>query len=1054
MLRWRPQGRFVRGLTSLVLVAIAFCAYRLAVVPMIEPSVRLTPRADAGGPTGTRPIDLQDEQMRQLAYWFKPGDWELEKPKVLENSKGKLLLQDYKNLGDGRVRIQPCTMVFLPEREGATEEERMRGAIILQSPEGAVLQFDQPFDLRRGNVGKLVSGRLEGPITIRSDHRLPGPTDDVYIETRDLDVLSEMISTPNQIKFRYGSTRGSGREMRIELLPAADATAGKQYGPQVGGIKAFWLGKNVQVRMLVAAKSLDHRRDSPAAGRVPPVFAGSPGQQTPVEVSCRGPFRFDLQQQVCTFHDQVDVLRVRPDGPGDQLACQTLSVYFEPRPEPGATPPPDPSTAKNPARLAKLQASRMEARGEPVTIRSPLEQIHARCQILEYDLATRRVGLRGTTTDIELYRADLEIHARELHYEPGEPGRVGRFLAVGRGWMKGNVPDESGRQFEVRWSKELRSRPDGQEMIVSLQEDAYVDMPGTGMLSANQIHAWLTELTAEEASRPLPDGSRRERLVPNRMLAQGHVRFDSAQLTGATEKLEVWFTPGGAAAAALPLRGRGRIFAAASRPVTLATHRLPRDRLVLSQFRPAQRQGPPRVGRRDVAADQSRAAGPVVPLPPGLASGQKFEVSGSLLRVQLRLVGRQAELLEVVVEGTARFAEIETAQPGEKPLLVQGERLHVARPDPNATTVTVTGQPAHVEGRGLALNGSVINMDQGTNRVWIDGGGSMTLLVDRAVVGPPLGSGDGRQPLDVAWRGRMNFDGRQAIFEGTVEAARQNQLLQTEFLEVLLDRRIDFAAPKQATQPQVELVRCRDGVNLTNRSFDEQGLSSIERLQAADLSLNHITGEIYADGPGWLTRVNRGSTTQMPALPGARADEPPAVAPGDKQRDGINYLKVRFQQSLSGNMQRRQMRFSDQVHAVYGPVATWEGELDPNKPQGLGANGILLTCDQLDVIEMPDPGIDQRHVEMEASGNTFVEGQTFTARANRMTYHQTKDMLVLEGSGRASAELSHQKRVGGPVSNLAAGKILYWRQSNRVEVDDAKFLDLGQMRSEKPKKQR
>jgi hypothetical protein len=425
--------------------------------------------------------------------------------------------------------------------------------------------------------------------------------------------------------------------------------------------------------------------------------------------------------------------------------------------------------------------------------------------------------------------------------------------------------------------------------------------------------------------------------------------------------------------------------------------------------------------------------------------------------VQLRLQGRRPEVTEVVIEGAARFAEIETAAPNEKPMLVEGERLHVVRPRADAATVTVTGQPAHVEGRGVALNGHVINLDQVANRMWIDGGGSMTLLIDKnpSDVGlTALGgaTGEGAQPLNVAWRKRMTFDGQQAVFEGTVEAARQEQMLVTEFLEVLLDRRINFAAPRQAAQPKVEVVHCRDGVDVTNRASNEQGLSSIERLQAIDLSINHITGEVLAEGPGWLTRVQRGPPMRAPELPGARRDPNLNAAPG---KEGLNYLKVRFQQSLSGNLHRRQMRFADQVHAVYGPVPAWEAKIDPNSPEGLGADGILLTCDQLDVLEMPDAGADGRHVELEAAGNTFVEGQTFTARANRMTYHQLKDMLVLEGSGRASAELSHQKRVGGPVSNLAAGKILYWRSSNRVEVDDAKFLDLGQMRQQAaPRKDR
>ena len=35
--------------------------------------------------------------------------------------------------------------------------------------------------------------------------------------------------------------------------------------------------------------------------------------------------------------------------------------------------------------------------------------------------------------------------------------------------------------------------------------------------------------------------------------------------------------------------------------------------------------------------------------------------------------------------------------------------------------------------------------------------------------------------------------------------------------------------------------------------------------------------------------------------------------------------------------------------------------------------------------------------------------------------------------------------MGGPTSSASAGKILYWRGLNRVDVEDARFLDLDQV---------
>ena len=74
-----------------------------------------------------------------------------------------------------------------------------------------------------------------------------------------------------------------------------------------------------------------------------------------------------------------------------------------------------------------------------------------------------------------------------------------------------------------------------------------------------------------------------------------------------------------------------------------------------------------------------------------------------------------------------------------------------------------------------------------------------------------------------------------------------------------------------------------------------------------------------------------------------------------------------------------------------------------------------------------------------------MEGESFTARSARLTWSEAKDLLVFEGDGRSDAQLFRQLRVGAAPSSASAGKILYWRSQNRVDVDDARFLDLDQL---------
>ena len=78
----------------------------------------------------------------------------------------------------------------------------------------------------------------------------------------------------------------------------------------------------------------------------PPGPAGGNGkpETTPIAVCCQGPFRFDAAQHVATFRDDVQVTRLNPGGPPDQISCQLLSLYFSARkaapPAPEARHPP------------------------------------------------------------------------------------------------------------------------------------------------------------------------------------------------------------------------------------------------------------------------------------------------------------------------------------------------------------------------------------------------------------------------------------------------------------------------------------------------------------------------------------------------------------------------------------------------------------------------------------------------------------------------------------------------------------------------------------------
>jgi len=116
--------------------------------------------------------------------------------------------------------------------------------------------------------------------------------------------------------------------------------------------------------------------------------------------------------------------------------------------------------------------------------------------------------------------------------------------------------------------------------------------------------------------------------------------------------------------------------------------------------------------------------------------------------------------------------------------------------------------------------------------------------------------------------------------------------------------------------------------------------------------------------------------------------------------------------------------------------------LKDDDPEALGPDGVVLRCGRLSATQIPVPGTRARAWGLEATGNTVAEGQSFTARAVRMTYDQSKGLLVLEGDGRADAALYLHERPGERPKTQQFRRMLFWPATKRIEVDDFRSLEI------------
>ncbi|HEV3416388.1 MAG TPA: hypothetical protein VG056_06230, partial [Pirellulales bacterium] len=1082
-----------------------------AAVPFIEPSF------EDRGPS-VEPVVIEPSKDRSLLLkpYFPPGSWQLDNPIMFDNDRSKLLYKEYHNLDNGRVQLFPCTILFFPSGESAVDS--LQRVIILDSPQGALLQFDGPFDPLQGKFSQLQGGQMNGPVTIHGTPSRPGANDALLAKTRDVRLTTEKISTDAPVDFWFGPNEGHGSQMEIQLLPSSKPTTGKQRGPNIGGLESFELMRDVQMRLVPGSGGLmplDGQRGGQrptaaghAAGEqnvLPPSddrtsgraadsrTAGNGSPQSPVDIRCRGPFKFDMIRYVATFRDEVDVFRLIQDGPSDWMKCDWLSVYFAPKAVSGdsaagksanstnATP----IAADGSQRIPNLEPRRIEARGNPVILHGESNDVDARAEHLDYDIVTGQIAL-DDSQEVALRQQMNEFHGPSIVYWPGEPGRLGRLQAIGLGWLRGLPPqpaeqdsragDPRARQlaspgisqpglpiapnhraaspnapqfFEAHWSKKLMMRPDGENHLISLIGDARASLTGQGTLSSDEIHLWLKELPPTEkpmAGSPPP----RWQVIADRMKAQGHVQIDSPQLTGATSQLEAWFEQAPPSAATDPMTSEGNPFGlVALGPQPGGTN--PRTSISANAGSPVGQVRSPPGGPLGGAANGFQTAAE--------ATEQRSTVNGDLIRLQLLVGGPATEVREAMV----------------------------------------SGKPAEVGARGLEMYGEVVRMDERTNRIWIDGAGTMKLpesqngfsifqpsaagqaASSRPMPGEPISivrPTAAPDPMVVTWKDGMTFDGGTAKFWHSVVGESRARKFQTDSLEVLLHRRIDFSQPRAEERPEIERISFRDGMWMESRGFDPKDpnkLISLDHMHSSDLTINEMSGEILGQGPGWLTSVRQNSPDPMQPAAGPLAASSVVLpvshtAPdhGGKHSGAatghgatgrnhkatdkapLNYLHVDFGGALSGNLNQHEITFHDNVRSVNGPVLSWEDELNPDQVDDLGPGGVLMNCDDRLTVRQSDAkptaaAPQRRPIELEAFGNVVVQGDVFTAHANRLTYTEAKDLLTLEGDGRRDAELFRQERPGDPPAQTLARQIFYWRSSNSVSISKARLLDLNQI---------
>ncbi len=972
--------RLTHAAIAFAITAVTYQLYVLAVVPFVEPSlVADTPDVVATEQQRSEARQVLHRYRGLFAAYFPPDHWTLTNPpKTFESGKAIVVLDDYQPKDNGQLRVNRCVILFFPT-ERIQGEPAPRDAIVLEAPHGAVLQMDEEFRPGLGGIGKFQWGKLLGEITVRSDMREPGPQDDLTLKTRDLYMDSDMIRTDALVEMQLGAHRGRGRRLEIRLVAVERAKSGTA-GPSIGGVDTLKIMHEVEAQL------------APSEGLSLEGLGSISSSSTPVNVTSQGPFTFDFTHQVASFDKDVKLLQVHDTGERDQLLGDRLNLYFAG--EQDTVGPTVDRTVNINAMGArsqgpgKLHPALIEIIGTPqVPVRLDAEshQAMARCLLMRIEVGARRITFTSSSnSEVTLVYQGNEAHAPMLQYQAPPAAsvhRVGTLLAAGSGWIRGKSESNRQEPFKVRWTEKMQlQRIDGQP-VLSLHGRPRLEMAGLGQLWANYLQVYLRERAVDGSEDDLlPDD-----VVPQRIVANGSVEINSAELQGKVNKMEVRidYAPTG---------------------------------LVLGQPNGNDpRTKRPMLGRR--ANNRSRM----------------YDIKGDQLQVLLTVRERRPEVTAIDVDGNVVLRETTPVNDGSEPMVVQGDHVRVENADTPSAEISLVGLPATITAADMSIQAQQLNVNRGASRAWIDTPGELRLPMKQDLAGKPL---PGPQYLVVRWQGGMVLERDVITFRDRVVGSTNEGSFQTEQLILRLTAPVQFDGATQQQRVELAQLECRGGVNAEFTQRDQQGLTSVQKMQLQSFVVDQRTGELHGVGPGWLESVHLSDSTNNFAAIGPGK---PVVPRRAVQR--LRFLHVEFQRGVRGNLNRKKIEFFGDTKTIYGPVDAWEQRLAISVQNDPGPETVVISGEKLVVAKSPnarpDPTSKFGPVELSVEGNVIIDGSLgtqglFNARAHRARFDQQKTMFVLEGDGRRPATLTRQEYVGALPQEASLQRLYYDQSTGRV----------------------
>lgn len=1006
-----------------------------------------------------RPIRHQPQTDEKLGKAFGNREDIQKMPIKLEvNSKNLVLASEtFDVLKDGRVRLTPFLLAVFGKDPGPgkfPEINTVKGDV-------AFLTFDQPVN-NIAEIGKrkIVAGELQGNIYIQNNRRTAAQDDDLSLTTPGPMYYREdqhLIWTMAPVRMLDTQSKPEPTTITAEgldllLTPDKPAAPGQPPAPKkdgVSGVDTVMLRSNVEMH-LIDANSGFLGETKPVDKKAKP---DDPNADKPkVVITTPGPFRYDVATDHARFDvpakrgplpEKVTVTRL--SGPPGQekhefLYCEHLDLQFQRKSD-------KPKTGGEPAAINAVDSQQSidlkiqdaHATGHEVELISEGEGLHAIGNDFFYDARTKVSILKGTPEMVALKDGN-EIHCPMLHMVNVGDKDAQQVKAVGKGYVSILDKDTSWKRSQYAlWEESANFSKEGDFDCLTLNgKGRFEDREHHQTLGADRLKVWFVPGN-KDADKDKKDGEKRK-MRPHHLEGEGHVTAESDDLVirEPTEHLYVWFrdeAPKLASEVTAPPAGPAFAEAPegqASMPTGEPAMKKPADKQVAGKSRPLNAeigQPPP---PPEPTTDKSPARKP--PLRLSARSVEAF-VARTSSKNELEKIRCEGH---VVVLQDPQHPE----DPHDKGVDIRGDKLTLDH-GAEGGILLVTGDMAVVQLSKITISGDEVNINQRTNQAWVPGRGWMKMLAQAAFSEdarkpetPPPGTA--KQPeklseMTIHWKKDMQFDGRHAVFQGDIQAEQERSRLLCQEMQVFLDKPVSLKESQKGTaSAKVKELVCDKSVRMDELVADKDGkIVRKTRVMAPVVAVNNEDGEMNAPGPGVVYLLQYANADDGPGAPKRDANKPPP--PQQLKLTRINYLD-----RLYSNNSKRTATFYGSVEVVNLPTENIDETIDvDNPPKGC----LYLRCEQLKVYSQKEPD-GRTSQQMDAMRHVVVQSQEFWGVADRVTFDESKDLVILEGGENGKATLYRDRVKGGNGDKIQGTKIWYWRKTNDFKVEGGRSLDV------------